>query len=170
MKALLFNPPQGPVSGEVITALRRALGVSIPEEYFEFLRQTNGGTPSQLNNSFPVSGNRDIDPEIRFVTVDFFFQAIDEDYPSLELINVYDVFEGRIPLGMLPFARNPFGDLFLLGPSSGKNAGVYYWDHDTEGSAGPHNPTANIAKLTDTFQEFIDALAAEQSDETQEPQ
>ncbi|WP_082727964.1 SMI1/KNR4 family protein [Burkholderia mayonis] len=67
-----------------------------------------------------------------------------------------------IPVGFVPIADDPGGNLYLLDcdRNSNRNGKVYFWNH--EGAEPAEEPTLisfnNITLLFDSFSEFVNAL------------
>lgn len=49
---------------------------------------------------------------------------------SSELARVVEIYAGRVPVGLVPFANDSGGNLFLVGSDDL----VSFWDHEQEGS------------------------------------
>ncbi len=143
----ILGPPASP---EQIEAFERRHGIRLPNDYRHFLSCHNGGRPDKAFRVFTFetkSGSRSDS------LVDWFSGLVVRDNYSLD--NDLDTYSGRIPEGMLPIARDPFGNLILLGVQDSKS-GIWFWDHEIE-------PTdiqqSGIYKVSDNFELFVKSLA-----------
>ena len=88
----------------------------MPSQYREFLKINNGGVPDKtwFNEMVDVS--------------EFLGVGVANDF---DLVEVYSIYQARIPDGFLPVAQTEGGNLILLSASEG-DQGVYFWDHEEE--------------------------------------
>lgn len=113
--------PGPPLTERAFDELAQRLPLSLPRAYREFLLRANGGVPR-------VRAFRGADG--REEALESFFPAEGED--GLEVwCNLY---VGRIGDGLLPIARDMFGNLICLDAAGA----VHFWDHEQE----PHEADA----------------------------
>ena len=127
----------GPVlSVADIEALEQRLGTSLPEDYRQFLLESNGGTPERA--AFRVGD----EPEF---WVDYFYRIDDHlagpaaDAPPGTLAFWRQVLDGYLPPDAIPVAcvaRDSFWLLFLRGPRRGE-VHLVDWDEVDEDSNEP---------------------------------
>ena len=140
-----------PVTAEDIRDLQSHTGVTLPDDYREFLLKHNGGTPHP-------DGFRSKDEKLSsFVTR--FAPISDDDQYNLQG-EIEGITEYRyIPRDMIPIGIDPVTNRIVLvvsGPDTGR---VFYWAWDEE----PETPTCSrkyMRLLADSFDEFLASLYA----------
>lgn len=134
-----------------ILAFEKSLGVTLPEEYKNFLSTTNGGYLSDWYVKTP--GIRSIDN----VDVSIFYGLLPEKN-RLSLQKGIQKHGPILPKGHLPIACG--SDVFTLS-LSGKNPGcVFFWDHETNTSMNDDKfVESNGYLLAGSFDEFLTRIA-----------
>ena len=127
-----------------IAALERELGVQFPEQYQQFLMQTNGGSPeppyfrmgeggSELNCFYQVGASRAI----------------------FDLAAVVKSLRQRVPHALIPIGDDAGGNLVCIGITGKRRGQIFFWDHEEE----REKPTyANIGKIANSFNEFLEGF------------
>jgi hypothetical protein len=131
--------PGPPLTPDALDAYAQQHSIELPGSLRRQLLEQNGGAPWQ---EFCVRL-----PGGTFEVVASFFGVGMADQ-SLELAWMVATFAGRVPDGMLPFADDPGGNLYLLH----EDGSVWFWDHEQEG-----HPEA-LMPVADSFDGFIAAL------------
>jgi cell wall assembly regulator SMI1 len=146
----------GPLTETRLAKLERKLKYRLPDDYRLFLLEHNGGRPTLSCFTVGEDGEGSI--------VEWFFAIHDGPYEEPEdwdragrelppyfgqpLEGVLKDFRSEHSAkGLLPVARDPGGNLICLG-ISGKRAGVWWYDHETE----------QFSKLADSFTAFLGSL------------
>lgn len=115
-----------------VAAFEEKFRMALPEPYRKFLIRYNGGeTP---NTSFKINHE---DSDVRA-----FYGIGDVEY-SFDKILEFDVYLKR---GLLPIARDFFGNYVAIGISADESGKIFFLDHEK-------NMKAKL--LTDTFEEFV---------------
>ena len=127
MSITLINGTKAPKID--IESLEKSFGKELPRDYIEFLQLHDGSEPEP--NVVSLGEEDDL-------AVNHFISASEVTQRARDL-EVFPEF--------LPFARDSFGNYFLL--NLGENGSVYFWDHEMD-----DGPT----KLCNSFTEFIVAL------------
>jgi hypothetical protein len=128
-------------------------GLTFPEDYRNFLLQTNGGQPEPSTFHFRSEENKEEDS-----LIDFFFSFA----PTRQLYGIeenLEEYEGRIPDGLLPIACDPFDNLVLISFIEGTYGKIYFWDHEKELT---HPDRTRLPCLANSFTEFTRKLRYEQ--------
>jgi cell wall assembly regulator SMI1 len=152
VKLIMDQPPaeEGRVS-----VLEAKLGRRLPDEYREFLLLYNGGRP--VPSAFQFAANKGSDTDS---LVNWFLSLHDGEVSNLE--KVARLMNGRIPSETLPIARDPFGNLILLGLHGDVRGKIYFWDHEREPDDQPD--WSNIDLIADDFDRFMRGLRRSLSD------
>lgn len=126
----------------------KKVGKPVPIEIRELLSQANGGYP-QLT-IFPIKGMKgNPDGEIRY------FYGVDDDL-GRDLSWYVDIYSGRMPPELFPFACNGSGDQLCLVTNGNRAGEVVFWDCYGE----TDKPSwKNIYKIANTFDEFLNSLS-----------
>jgi cell wall assembly regulator SMI1 len=138
-----------------VVTLESRLKCSLPEDYREFLLQHNGGRPRERAFQFKLRTGVGTDS-----VVDWFLSIYDGEFSNLE--QVLDTFRDRLPSDVLPIARDPFGNLVLLGLGGKVRGKVYFWDHELEPDGVPN--WSNIDLVADSFDRFMAGLTPNEDD------
>jgi hypothetical protein len=136
-----------------IERAERELGRQIPSAYREFLRKYNGGHPSP--SDFKMAGIRKGTTQIASVKS---FLGINTPVETLNLNYVMETFQGRVPAGFFPIARDPGGNLIGIGDFGLRPGKVYFWDHEREAEEGEPPVDTNMYLVSDSFEAFIEGL------------
>lgn len=140
-----------PASLSEIEAFQKRHRVQLPGDYQNFLGCHNGGRPEM---SFRVFTFKKKNGEESNSLVAWFSGIVSSENYSLD--EDLDTYADRIPLGMLPVARDPFGNLILLDIRDPNKSGIWFWDHEIEPTSFQQN---GIYKISDSFEQFVSSLA-----------
>jgi hypothetical protein len=110
----------GGIAEEVIHSFEQKLNTRLPDSYRQFLLSHNGGEPCNYYITVPGWGES---------LVNNFFGLGFSDYRSLErcLQSWVDVAQRS---QTIPIARDPGGNIFLIGIDDGNLDQVYFLDHE----------------------------------------
>lgn len=136
----------GKVTEDEINTFEKEFDFPIPEDYRNFLKDYNGGTPMESENRIALEGAKE------GMVLDVLFgigNSIEEDFRISTWI---EEFTGEIPKTVLPIGTDVGGGIILLS-SSEKKKGVYFWDF--EFCLKSSNEYQCLYKVADTFTEFI---------------
>lgn len=127
---------------QVLAAYCAEHDLVLPEPLRLQLLDQNGGAPA---DDVVVSvGGREEELQSFF--------GVGMDDPASEVAWIAGTFEGRLPAGLLAFADDPAGNLFVVDTEVTSNHPVFYWDHEREGESAALTPVAS------TFDEFLTEL------------
>lgn len=141
------GPPASTTDAE---RLERLIGAALPPAYREFVLANNGGYP--VPDTFRFADGRPGSAVHQFF-------ALRGKQASNRLSYAVEVFAERVPPGLLPIARDPFGNLICLGVLGSDYSGeVWFWDHEREADEGEPARTDNLTKIADSFSDFLDGL------------
>lgn len=99
------------------------LSVQLPGDYLAFLRKHNGGRP--MPNAVNISGRSDA----------VFEQLLRLDIQAPHgVIKVWNALRGRTKEELVPFASDPFGNLFCFDYSDHLPCSVVFWNHESGSS------------------------------------
>jgi SMI1/KNR4 family protein SUKH-1 len=134
-----------PTDEERIRAFEQRNGLTLPEDYRQFLLRHNGGRPEPAGS---------VIPELKepILVGDFF--GLTED-GSLSLQSYLDEYRDEMPDGWMVIATDPGAAFFVLGTRP-PHVGVYFWDHQHFFSSSSEEE--NAYRLADSFQSWIDSL------------
>lgn len=119
--------------------------IKLPEEYRNFLLDSNGGAP------YP---NRNLEPNT--IVVYLFGMHNVEFYASL--YKQIEMFMGRLPLSTFPIGSDPFGNLFIMSAHPDIYGHIYFWDHEGEPESQDGHYTENCTFVAYSFIDFINNL------------
>lgn len=123
-----------------IQAIEREMGVVLPKSYIDCALQHNGGRPQPC--VFDAGSRKEA-----------VFEAlirVDRGAPN-GVLNLRKTLEDRLPPGLLPIVRDPFGNLICLSFRGRSRYEVVFWDHEAEGVRG-------LTHVCDTFDQLLDML------------
>lgn len=135
-----------------ISRLEAKRKIKLPEEFVQFLLQSNGGCPEP--DGFQVPGW-----EHRASGVKCFFGVHNGKFNNLEL--EWERYGRRIPEILAPIASDDFGNLICIAVSGPQQGAIFFWDHEGEldDRGQSRLDFANIFLVAQTFKEFLDKLS-----------
>lgn len=144
LMAINFENTGSPLTAVQIRALERKLGASLPEDYKQFLRETNGGRPPETALCVPVAEEE--------VLVDFLFGLGREPGISEWLTEL----RRDMPAGFIPIAKDPGGNIYIMDLNLNNHGVIYYWDKSH--SFPTSNSEGNTYPVARTFSRLLELL------------
>lgn len=141
MKRITWLFTDKSVDEKTISEIEKSFGIKFPQDYKECVLQNNGGCPKPDNFDFSDEneGGAVFNNLLSF-TGDF----------NIEV--VYEFSKESLPNGIIPFARDPFGNLLCFDYRQDKNKpGIVFFDHEEQGED-------SIELICNTFTELLDKL------------
>ena len=128
------------------------LQVSLPSAYKEFLLElSNQGEPRKSLLHYVGIDGRNQEGNIEF------FHNLSED-ANHNLIRIKYFYENRIPNNALPIAEILGGDQICMRLTGEDKGAIFYWDHEYELEYSRFKVKENLAKISNSFNEFISML------------
>ncbi len=139
--------PYGMLSEDRLRAFEKKIGVTLPLDYREFLKQYNGGTP---------------DPSGFWIQVDHDGSSVHQFYglhdgPRWCSIDGYTNIEIGVPGKLLPIGDDGVSDFICLGIRDTEQGAVFFVDHEIHPYSEP-NSFEGITKIANSFSEFLSSL------------
>jgi cell wall assembly regulator SMI1 len=138
-----------PVKDADIDAVEAEMGVKVPEPYRRFLLQYNGGRPRPAR--FVYGKGPYQDSRVHG------FACIQQGHIN-DIRHLVQTFAGRIPKGTMPIARDPAGNLVLIGTTGDPAGKIFFWDHEQEAEEGQEADWRNVSPVADSFDQFLESL------------
>lgn len=138
---------------EDIIALEKQCNISLPEDYKEFLRNCNGGTPKVKENHIKFNGIKDKIKVTHFLGVTDGGKVVSYLY---SLPKFFERYRACYLDYMLPIAYTYGGNVDLIYYKDEEKEGYYVFDGNLfykESSAKQY-----MYKIADTFQELLDHI------------
>ncbi len=129
-----------------IRAFEKNIGVRLPDDYFDFLLQYNGGIV-ELTDENTVR----IEDLGESIYIDILF-GLNSKRAELGLELWQNDYRSDMPSETIIIGTS-YQHGFIILICSGEDAGVYYWDHAYEFSCS--NDETNTYFMADTFTDFI---------------
>ncbi|MCK6075296.1 SMI1/KNR4 family protein [Paenibacillus silvae] len=129
----------GPISEELIKEVEQYFGVEFPIDYKECIKEFNGGYPEP--DVFNINDESDA----------IFSCLLSYTEEGANIITLYEITSEFLPSKIIPFARDPFGNLICFDYRSEKEPSIIFFDHEE------HSHEA-IFPICRTFTELIDSL------------
>ncbi len=134
-----------PLTSEALSAYCADHGLVLPEPLRLQLIEQNGAVPEATLLVSVAGQDEELDS----------FLGVGMDDLANELAWNADTLKGRLPDGLLPFANDPGGNLFVVETDPASTHGVLFWDHELEGDS------AALTPIAPTFTEFLGMLREE---------
>jgi len=138
------------VTDAELSNFQKSLGLPIPIAYCQFLKLHNGGRPNPSSFEF-----KNADGKLERSRIHYFFGLHSGRVGNLR--SQFETYHDRIPLGLLPVATDPFGNLILLKLIAKPDGPVFFWDHENEGEDEP--TWENVFQINPSFEDFTKSLA-----------
>lgn len=142
-----IHDSKGGVSEQDLINLEAQLGVKLPNSYRDFLKKHNGGYPQP--DGFDFANGEDGS------SVDKFLEISSSKNESVS--EYYNNYNDRIPKDYFPIAKDPGGNLILIGVKN-SNADIYFWDHENEAEGGDVPGMDNMHLIASSLDDFINDL------------
>ena len=126
-----------PVSDEIIRSIEVNLDVVFPIDYRALISEHNGGRPKP--NAIDIPGRREAVME-RLL-------RIDSDGGE-NVANTATILKSRSQGDLVPFACDPFGNLFCFKFVGKTQSAVVYWEHES----------GSVSTICKTFSELLGLL------------
>ena len=145
---------QGPkLTAAQIDAASKRLPRPIPPPFRSFLVSHNGGHPTP--SGFTIPGRTG---SMKWADVRSFL-GIGVPEETEELGYVLKTFEGRIPDGFFPVARDAGGNLILVGTSGDREGAVFFSDQEEQEEDGQRVVVTDARELASSLDEFVKGLS-----------
>ncbi len=139
---MTVNIKQGKkISKDDIFSFEQRNGVKFPNDYREFLIESNGGVPE--TNEFDIPGSNNGSGINEFLSIEE-LESIKKSLGERLLPNAW----------VIAYAEG--GNYLCL--VVGENEGVYFWDHELEAKEGQSASWDNMFLVTDNFADFLFSL------------
>jgi cell wall assembly regulator SMI1 len=136
-----------------ISEFEKQFNIKLPDDYRAFMLKNNGGTPEEdwAFDFVDITTNTKTDSDIQ----NFFVIYDEETYKDDDLRKSYRILRenGEVPVGILPIADDPGGNLICLSVSDKNYGEVFFCDHELE---DPDTGYLVMSVIAESFSKFID--------------
>jgi hypothetical protein len=146
---ILHSNKYGSLSIKELQVFEQHIGISLPDDYRDYLLTHNGGKPE--NDTFHIS-------EGEGESCLHHVYGLHDGPNYFNLRNAYEVYYGRIPSDLFPIADDVSGNKICIGLRSEKRGKIYFWDHELEAEEGEEPYWSNITEIAPSFSRFVDLL------------
>jgi cell wall assembly regulator SMI1 len=142
--------PHGPLSEERLREFEENLGVRLPTEYRQFLKEHNGGRPKP--GGFWIERHTDASEVHQFYGL--------HDGPEWLSIDCYAGADRYgIPPGMLAIGDDGVGNHICIWIEGDERGAITFVDHELHPYDQPHS-LEGVTRLASSFAEFLSVLRA----------
>jgi len=148
---------KGPVSNERIHEVQDKLGVTLPKDFINLVRQNDGGTPEKDCYTY-------YDECFETEMGDFVgaFLTLSPNIYSSDLLNTNIDPPEMFPKGLIAFARNGCGDYICFDYREKKiNPPIVFWNHEADPGLD------DISFIAPDFATFLSMLKSDEEMETE---
>lgn len=132
-----WGKSETPVEREVIEKVGKKLGIRFPEDYVRVAKHSHGEPPTPDVIDFADMKEKVVGCLLSFA----------EDSP-INLEWTYQIHKDDLPDRMIPFCKDPFGNLYCFDYRKGEEPTIVYWYHEAN----------RLTKVCDTFTEMESML------------
>jgi cell wall assembly regulator SMI1 len=134
-------------SEENIESLEKSVGVKLPNDYRRFLTEQNGGRCRECTVKLPTGE--------RVVLICFLAEETPLDTESIDFVRT--TISDRLPGDLIPIAREPFGNFFVLDLNKNMFGHILFWDHEL--SPEHESPSREAClHVTESFTDFLSSI------------
>ncbi|MDY6994535.1 MAG: SMI1/KNR4 family protein [Pseudomonadota bacterium] len=133
-----------------IEKAEKTLNLQLPEEYKRFLLLYNGGHPEPGKFKYICDDHQNRSLVAWFLAI---YEGKAENFSTF-----YKTYKGRIPEDTIAIARDPGGNLILLGIEAENRGKLFFWLQDFEVEEGEIPDYSNVCLIADSFDEFFNSL------------
>lgn len=154
------------ISDMDLKMIEEKFGITLPEEYREFLISHNGGKPDP--DSLPMIENGKLtDVAVR----QFFKIGVEGDYSFEENFKIFKISEERLPVSLVPIGEDVFGNLFCISVGVDDYGKIYFWDHEGEmrksDDLEDKGYPSNVYLIADSFDQMLEKFYEVEIEEEQ---
>ncbi|MBK8220683.1 MAG: ankyrin repeat domain-containing protein [Candidatus Obscuribacter sp.] len=146
MSAPAFFDTCGPLPAETLLEFEKVLGVTLPEEFREFLLQFNGAAP--VPNVFQLD---EYDEELDCL----YILGLNENTDIRQFMTVH---KDSLSPSCIPIACDSFGNLICLSIAERDFGAVYFFDLRQAAQENRAGKTASLPMIAASFDQFLDTL------------
>ncbi|MCA1295004.1 SMI1/KNR4 family protein [Paenibacillus sp. alder61] len=129
----------GQINDAVIGKVEKTYNIAFPKDFKECVFQNNGGHPSPNIFYYKDGGEGVIDHLLSFTS-------------DPNIVVIYEFIRDEIPLGIFPFATDPFGNQICFDFRKNKEKPtIVFYDHEEVDEY-------SIIEICDSFSELLDSL------------
>jgi len=150
MTNIIISESYPPLREEDVVRVEQQLGITLPDDYREFLLMHNGGHPEP--KYFPIKDNPSDDHGI----LEWFYCIQEGEYYDLR--RQVQLLRGRIPPNLLPIADDPGGNLLCMSVAGPDQNTVYFWAHEEECEEGETPTYDNVYFVANSFSDLLGSL------------
>lgn len=138
-----------PLSAQDLEEFEERVGVTLPDEYRQFLLTVNGGwATTDFHHPLTADGDFGIDC--------LYGIGIEDEYRSME--RSLEAYEGRYPSEFLPVGEDPGGNLVLIQWRGDDVGSIHFWDHEEEADEDEPATHRNLTRISDGFAAYLEEL------------
>ena len=140
---------------EILAKFEEKLNVILPNSYKEFMLKNNGGTPvGNWGFDFVENGtNQSTGSLISYFEKIYSENTMEPDDMKMGYKSLLET--EQIPVGYLPIADDPFGNIIFLCVDEENYGSVYFGNQELE---VPETGYLVMSLIADDFQKFVDSL------------
>ena len=143
---MIFKRIYPDISEAVLVEFEAKFDLKLPLDYRDFLLQFNGGIPRPNGLRFESCGITYTMDIHQF----FGFNA------EVDLESIYIAHTDRIPLELVPIAKDPGGDLVYIATTGEHLGSIYLWLRSEEWENGDDEASyRDLVKVADSFSNFL---------------
>ena len=132
------------ISLNQISDFENKLGIELPNDFKEVVRNQDGGTPELPALDFCGMSEKVFSGLIPLLEPNDYSESIIETIKS---------YETPFPDGIIPFGQDPFGNLYCFDYRNKSLPTIVYWDHEME-----MNENNQFCLVAETFTDLLNML------------
>lgn len=140
------------LTSEQLQKTEKTIGLQLPDEYRRFVLLYNGGCPKPGGFRFICQATGSWEESLVA-----WFLAIYEGEAE-NFLKFFNDYQGRIPADTIAIARDPGGNLILLGTVGKQRGKIFFWQQDFETDEDDVADYSNVCWVADSFNDFINSL------------
>jgi hypothetical protein len=133
-----------------IKKVEERLNIQFPEEYKHFLLLYNGGHPQPEGFEYICEDHQNKSLVAWFLAI--------YDGKAENFLTFFKTYQGRIPENTVAIARDPGGNLILIGIGENNKGKIFFWLQDFEVEEGEVPDYSNVCLVANRFDEFLNSL------------
>lgn len=109
-----------PIDEQTLEDIQQKIGVKFPSDYVQVAKISHGEPPTPNTIDFGSYEENVVGCLLSF-----------EKHSPINFLHIYGSLKSDLPNKVIPFAKDPFGNMYCFDYRNGEEPTIIYWDHES---------------------------------------